>query len=1240
MKRKHSVCAIIMIVAVVGIILSCSNNPALENKLEETGYVSFGNANSRSLGVMYEMEDFDELYWTYTATKADGYGQTGQTSGEQPVPTKANGKGIGDGTVGPFSMGDWDFNLYAYKDAGKTIKLYESKTPSRVKINAGETKNISVAVSPYGTTGTLKIDNAYFNWDSTSGGDLPVIHLTLDSDKSVAGFDKEYSINPTVNESGDIVFVLNDTVPVGFYYCRLWASIETAETPIYETAEFTLRIYGATTTTIYGDITEQTGPMVKFSATKSDNSELAIITGTNISQVVVNATPRGDNTTTVDFGTYNVGRSSTTDDGNTTVVSHSLEVAVSSSDTVDTTDEERFIVDSGRDAVAALDLTLIKTTKVTDTEGNETITTEPVTTFGEGNEVTITTFIEKNLFDVKVKYNNGTDTPEEITPESYTRETGELVFKVSHFSEYYVVAKLPEARIGSVYYETLKNALDSALDGDVITILRDVTDAQGIAVGNGVDFTIDFGGHTYTLNKPGAGSTGTETNGFQLKKTSTKTPTITFKNGTINISEDNLTPIYGSDGKSRNIMRIIQNYSNLNLIDMTIDGTNQYGGAEYVMSFNNGTVNISGNTNITAAEGKVAFDADGNWGGYGRSIVNIDTTGTIVGNIEVGQGYLNLKNANVVGGIVLCTSCGDEETTNQKDRISVTGGTFSSNPSEYIGDYSFASNNGNGTYTVSTLPVDEDGTYLINDANGLVLFEKLVNERGNTFTDKTVKLTDNISLSGITWTPIGTNADGANKFQGTFDGQGHTISNMTVDQDDDVEYRAAGFFGALNGTAKNIIFDNATVTSISAPNGEGNTDNGTAVVAGSIYASGSIEGVTVNNSRVSGNRYVGGVSGYTYGSVKNCTVEDTTITSTPDNLTGSYDNGDKAGGVVGAFWHENNTHVISGNTVENVTVKGYRDIGGIVGYANGNVVSNTVNGLTLVQDYSVLTTPRTTVEAVVGRPEGFEVDASNTATDVIVRVDNVSTDTEFSASLKNKAQNIIVNLSGDVTYDVTPWIHGTGTMGGADTEAITINGNGNTITFNNTDSDANGIYIANENAVLTINNAKLTNSGYNDGPWNRHDICFYCKVVLNKVTSDKSIAVAKDSSLNNVDISDDRATDDYLLWIQAYGETVNLIECNLHNTKTTGTTRGVAIKDEYISAPVSVTLNVSGTTFVTTKKAAVLVTSTAGADITWGNGNDISDVVADSTNAVWNDADRTAAWDLVTVTGCTKFQET
>ncbi len=55
----------------------------------------------------------------------------------------------------------------------------------------------------------------------------------------------------------------------------------------------------------------------------------------------------------------------------------------------------------------------------------------------------------------------------------------------------------------------------------------------------------------------------------------------------------------------------------------------------------------------------------------------------------------------------------------------------------------------------------------------------------------------------------------------------------------------------MNGTAKNFTIDGAAIVSISTGD---QTSNGTAVVAGSIYNTGLIEGVTVKNATVNGNR--------------------------------------------------------------------------------------------------------------------------------------------------------------------------------------------------------------------------------------------------------------------------------------------------------------------------------------------------------------------------------------------------
>ncbi len=228
---------------------------------------------------------------------------------------------------------------------------------------------------------------------------------------------------------------------------------------------------------------------------------------------------------------------------------------------------------------------------------------------------------------------------------------------------------------------------------------------------------------------------------------------------------------------------------------------------------------------------------------------------------------------------------------------------------------------------------------VLNNSADLLGFAKLVNKEGKTFEGKTVQLGADIDMAGIQWIPVGTNADDAKKFKGTFDGKDFTISNLTVEQG--AAYHAAGFFGALNGTAKNFTIDGANITSISAVGESGLTDNGTAVVAGSIYNTGLIEGVTVKNATVNGNRYVGGIAGYVYGSIKNCRVESSAITAACDDLTGEWDNGDKVGGIAG-FFPQDAQNVIDGCSVANVKVNGYRDLAGIVGWATGTVTNNTV----------------------------------------------------------------------------------------------------------------------------------------------------------------------------------------------------------------------------------------------------------------------------------------------------------
>ncbi len=248
------------------------------------------------------------------------------------------------------------------------------------------------------------------------------------------------------------------------------------------------------------------------------------------------------------------------------------------------------------------------------------------------------------------------------------------------------------------------------------------------------------------------------------------------------------------------------------------------------------------------------------------------------------------------------------------------------------------------TYNKKTDTFDITRTLEICSPADLKKFRDNVNG-GKTYENETVSLIVDIDLKNEKWIPIGLNADDdTKKFMGTFDarfdGGNHKISNLKVELASG--YTAAGFFGALGGTLKNLTIDGASIKHISGPNATGSTDNGIAVVAGSLYSSGSIENVTVKNATVEGNRYVGGIAGYVYGSITGCTVEDVTLIATPDNLSEKNDNGDKVGGIAG-YWCSENIHSLSNNSVSRLNITAYRDAGGIVGAADAGKVDGKLN---------------------------------------------------------------------------------------------------------------------------------------------------------------------------------------------------------------------------------------------------------------------------------------------------------
>lgn len=115
--------------------------------------------------------------------------------------------------------------------------------------------------------------------------------------------------------------------------------------------------------------------------------------------------------------------------------------------------------------------------------------------------------------------------------------------------------------------------------------------------------------------------------------------------------------------------------------------------------------------------------------------------------------------------------------------------------------------------------------FTINSAADLLGLAQLVNDGTETFSGKTIMLEDNIALSSVcypanengtaevSWTPIG---DATHAFAGMFDGNGHTIEGLHINETgswkaNTVLYK--GLFGNNSGTIKNIIVTgNVTIT--------------------------------------------------------------------------------------------------------------------------------------------------------------------------------------------------------------------------------------------------------------------------------------------------------------------------------------------------------------------------------------------------------------------------------------------
>ena len=255
-----------------------------------------------------------------------------------------------------------------------------------------------------------------------------------------------------------------------------------------------------------------------------------------------------------------------------------------------------------------------------------------------------------------------------------------------------------------------------------------------------------------------------------------------------------------------------------------------------------------------------------------------------------------------------------------------------------------------------TQPSKGDGKvgnpYIITKAEELAWFRDQVNGGKNKIC---AKIADNVEVIDLkdfchaadaskkideqSWVPIGN----SNKlYQGTFDGNGKTITNLYIN----ANQKYMGLFGTTyQSTIKNLTFENANVT---------NTQSNTGILVGKAGYGSTLQNIKISTTcQIKGGDYTGGIAGYLDGNAYNC-VNCATVqgiqyigglcgyySRTGNSITACANYGKvtassmKAGGLVGYF---------DSGTIQDCAnygdVKGTDRIAGMAGSVNNGKIQN------------------------------------------------------------------------------------------------------------------------------------------------------------------------------------------------------------------------------------------------------------------------------------------------------------
>ena len=673
MKKTLLLCLSLLTV-VISLLVSCSVEQSVPVE-EQYAYVEFDESIARDFSAAYTPYSYSDLYWYYTAKKTDGLGTYGATNGETAIKS---GKGL-EGTIGPFSQGEWEFELSAYtltKDISGAELVYKTREAIKVTLTGNTTTKIKASVEPQQKTGSIEFKDAYFEY-AAGGTSAPGLELTATRTDVVNGSSYTFSTKKAeAKETNNFTLTLavpNNTtcsitsskiegITAGIYKCVARAYFESGTSSIeLGTSTFYFAVYGGATTTISGSLKENASAVVEFDVPEqviqtltipqsgNENAGKVTFGNTGLDTSKSPESTKISDTTKVELDLSGIMKTSTDNQDTTkkeiTAVTLTTEVVTGAeaqnSFVVKDEGSSELTEDSKTAIVGSISLSAKTQTgdeigKSTESNKNgfgtsgSTAITQTVTVYvgtGLNGRVNYSGEAGEKLL-LKIYY-NGAEEADNIKITAYNAESGYLTFTTTHFSTFVVVdaSKFPvsvKAEDGTeTYYESLAKAFEEVKTKETITLKKSIENIpNGISktLGQDENITLDLGDEYYiaTGSRPLISIEGTD--GTITMKGSGKQTTAIVRGVRLVTEEDDentLNGVYYPDLSSAYTAASEDKGNTLKLY---------------------GTVFMNGSNSFKTLDKNIVLDLNGNL------LATTSNTGT--NTLEIGEGKkITVKNA-------------------------------------------------------------------------------------------------------------------------------------------------------------------------------------------------------------------------------------------------------------------------------------------------------------------------------------------------------------------------------------------------------------------------------------------------------------------------------------------------------------------------------------------------------------------------------------------------------------------